>query len=191
MAHSPEGHPDPLVLQSYVDGELSQEDSLALETHLGDCAACARLVAESRALVMQIRALPDTPLRRDLSGPIEARLRRPRTSRGLLWAAALELAAGLAIVAWAWPLAERSARTLLPLIQDVGLTAVRSLLSSWADPAQALLAPLGQALRFDLAVRLPSLNLAQMGTVVAAVAVLWAVGNIVLLRRTTAMGSAR
>jgi anti-sigma factor RsiW len=185
------GHPEPLQLQSYADGELPVDDARGLESHLRDCAACARQVSALRGLASQLSTLPDAPLSRDLSRPVEVVLRRRRPRRALPWVAALELMAGVAIVAWAWPLAEQSANALASRIQGAGLAAAHRLLSTWTGQTESLLTSFTRAVHFDLARALPSLGLAQAGILVAAVAVLWAAGNFVLLRKGAAEGLAR
>ena len=44
-------HPDEGTIHAWIDGELSQEDATALETHLAECAECSASAAEARGLV--------------------------------------------------------------------------------------------------------------------------------------------
>jgi putative zinc finger protein len=44
-------HPDEGTIHAWIDGELSQADATALETHLAVCAECSAMAAEARGLV--------------------------------------------------------------------------------------------------------------------------------------------
>ncbi len=44
-------HPDEGTIHAWIDGELSPDDSTALEAHLAECAECSALAAEARGLV--------------------------------------------------------------------------------------------------------------------------------------------
>lgn len=46
---------DTYRLQAYVDGQLGESEKRAVEAHLGDCAACARLVQELRMVAEPLR----------------------------------------------------------------------------------------------------------------------------------------
>jgi len=48
-------------LSAHVDGRLSPADSARLERHLASCEACRRRLAELRAVVEGLRALPSVP----------------------------------------------------------------------------------------------------------------------------------
>ena len=44
-------HPDEGTIHAWIDGELSQEEATALETHLAECGECSASAAEARGLV--------------------------------------------------------------------------------------------------------------------------------------------
>jgi len=186
MERSRTGHPDPLLLQAYADGELSTAEAGGLEAHLRGCAGCRAELTALQALLRQIGTVAEEPLRRDLSRPVEAALRRRQRLRTFPWVAAVELTAGLAVGSWAWPLAERSLRAILPVIQAASRAAANGVLTSWAADWEALQISIGQALRPDLPGLLPSLGLAQAAIMVAAGGAIWVSGNFLLLRRGAA-----
>ncbi len=184
------GHPDPLLLHSYADGQLTAPEARELELHLRVCDPCRQQFSALRELTSQIAALPDAPLARDLSQAVLASLRRRPT--GLLrWTAALELAAGLGIAAMAWPSAEGSARALQALIQTTALAAAHWALWTWNSALEPILASAHQALQFDLTRILLPLGQSQVALLVTGGAVLWVAGNFVLLRQRAAEGRSR
>ncbi|MCI0436447.1 MAG: zf-HC2 domain-containing protein [Gemmatimonadetes bacterium] len=62
-------------LSEYVDGDLSADETAALEAHLETCDVCRTLIDELRAVVMTARALPDLPPPTDLWDGILRRIR--------------------------------------------------------------------------------------------------------------------
>jgi hypothetical protein len=71
-------------LSEYVDGDLSERDRVALETHLPECAECRAIVDDLRALVSEARALEPQAPAVDLWPGIEARIEaasRPAPAR--------------------------------------------------------------------------------------------------------------
>ena len=115
-------HPDPTTqLDAWLDGELPALEAGEVETHLAECAVCARHVEERRRLSAAIqhgaprRDAPDTLRRRITVGLQQARS-ADRGSRspasGWQW---LALAASLAVVAlggWQVGLRQATARGL-------------------------------------------------------------------------------
>ena len=61
-------------LDAYVDGELAPDAAAAMRAHVDACPACARRVAERRALIRLVQALPYYDL------PTEVRTRVARTA---------------------------------------------------------------------------------------------------------------
>jgi anti-sigma factor RsiW len=53
-------------LSEYLDGELANEERLAVEAHLGECEACRTTLLELRAVVQQAAALPRLEPTREL-----------------------------------------------------------------------------------------------------------------------------
>ena len=93
---------------AYVDGEFSDEDRVAVEKHLGECAACARQVRQHAALKTALRAsAPHVPAPPSLRTRVTAALDeeeaggRRRGGRRLA-IALLPLAAAASVVGFVW-----------------------------------------------------------------------------------------
>lgn len=90
---------DPWVdrLSEYLDGDLTQSDRAALETHLTSCTACAGTLDSLRAVVSRAHALENAPPAEDLWPGIasqiasaeaafpERRAREPRPTNDRMW----------------------------------------------------------------------------------------------------------
>jgi hypothetical protein len=61
-------------LSEYIDGELAQHESEALEAHLLECADCGRTLQELRAVVARAAHVIDRPPENDLWQNIAARI---------------------------------------------------------------------------------------------------------------------
>lgn len=48
-------HLDNILIQKYIDGELTEKESRAIELHLADCVSCRRKVDEQRALSEKVK----------------------------------------------------------------------------------------------------------------------------------------
>ncbi len=133
-------------LSDYLDGELPPAERNSLEAHLENCAECARVLEELRAVVSRTRGLRDTPPQKDLWSGIEraiaslpqedgqvidfpARLRsidpleddgRLRLSLSQIAAASLILMVGSAAASWSLRPLANSAR----VDEDTGIAAV-------------------------------------------------------------------
>ncbi|MGE5244308.1 MAG: anti-sigma factor family protein [Betaproteobacteria bacterium] len=68
-------------LSAYLDDELSRRERRAIESHLEECAACARTLEELRQVVARAQRLPARPPARDLWTDVSARLDRLRAGR--------------------------------------------------------------------------------------------------------------
>jgi anti-sigma factor RsiW len=92
-------HPDPDLLQGYLDQVLENQQQQELEEHLAGCRQCRSLLHRLESLAARLENLPELTLERDLSPVILARLReRKALSPGLAVTLAVEaLAAGAAI----------------------------------------------------------------------------------------------
>lgn len=67
---------DPWIdrLSEYVDGELDDVTSAALEGHLVTCDECRAITEDLRQIAVRARALPELPARRDLWPEIERQI---------------------------------------------------------------------------------------------------------------------
>lgn len=180
MSEPWEHHPDELTLHAYLDGELEADARVRLEAHLARCAACGARLAELETLFATIEALPDVPLERDLAPAVVAALEGERAAAAprLRWLLAFQVAAALALLFLAWPALGAWAAAVWP-----GGDALRHLA---ARGAEALVAA-GALGEFSGAVAralpVPALSPAAWGVLLAGAALLWLVGNGLLLRR--------
>ena len=124
-----------LLLHGYHDGELDLRSALELERHTAGCAACARELANHRALSGVLRAaLPPSPAPGALAARLAASLHtRPPLPLGLRLRAALGPAAALAtwvammVMIFTAPRGP-SASSDDPLVRDVVADHVRALM---------------------------------------------------------------
>ena len=71
-------------LSEYIDGDLDNEERVALEAHLATCGSCYATLAELRQVVARAQSLTDAAPANDLWSGIRARLtpgRRPEITR--------------------------------------------------------------------------------------------------------------
>jgi predicted anti-sigma-YlaC factor YlaD len=61
-------------LSEYIDGELGLDERAAIEAHLAECAACARIVSDLRRVVRRAEALDDRAPARELWSGVAARI---------------------------------------------------------------------------------------------------------------------
>lgn len=69
-------------LAAYMEGDLSPAEQAAAEQHLADCAPCAEVLAELRAIASQAATMPALEPSRDLWSGIESRIATPVTQFG-------------------------------------------------------------------------------------------------------------
>lgn len=157
-------------LNEILDGS---EDKSA-RRHLDACGACRARLAELQAVFAALEAVPEQPLRRDLTASVLARLPEERRAR-----------------AWSWPLAIQSAMVIVLLAFLAGefgfsTNALLPQVTSWLSILQIptfVLPSLDFALTdfqlpsFDFEISTFNLTL-----LFASAALLWLVGNFSLLR---------
>jgi len=88
-------------LSAYIDGELDNEERVALEAHLATCGSCYATLAELRQVVARAQSLEDSSPSTDLWPNIRARLtpgRRPGVTRRFSLTVGQLLAASIALV---------------------------------------------------------------------------------------------
>lgn len=194
MSDPKRDHPSDDDLQAYLDGELTDASLTRVAGHLPDCARCAGRVEQLRGLFTLIESLPEMALGKDLAAEILAAL--PTASRRLPVVAGLQAVAAVVtvLVGLPWLAASR-------LSVEAGL-ALQSWAASWGGALERLLgelAAIGEGLRQGLESLsapqawpgLPSVPASQLWLLAGSVAVLWAVGNGLLLRRTEIEGRER
>lgn len=69
-------------LAAYMEGDLSPAEQAAAEEHLADCAPCAEVLAELRAIASQAATMPLLEPSRDLWSGVESRIATPVTQFG-------------------------------------------------------------------------------------------------------------
>ena len=95
MNVSQPSHPDPLLLEAYVDGTAAGHERQLVAEHIERCAKCAAYIDRVRSLGDELRALPTTarsipPIDADVADRVAARAHGARwmTSASPLMAAA-------------------------------------------------------------------------------------------------------
>jgi anti-sigma factor RsiW len=193
MSDRTDSHPDDALLQGLLDGELDMGAQAGLEDHLERCDDCARILASLRATIAGLESLPEVPLGRDLSRDVLAALRvhpaRNPRSRSLAWAGVAEGISAIAILAWAWPRAERALAAVPRVPWQELLDAVGSILSRGPRVAWLSLDSLvGPIIGLRRAVEHLPLGAGQVGALLLFATVAWLVGNAVVLRRLPVNG---
>jgi anti-sigma factor RsiW len=85
-------------LSEYLDGDLAEAETAALEAHLDTCAACKETLAGLRRIVVRARSLEDRPPSRDLWSGVATRIGAgPSRRRRLSFSVPQLLAAGIAL----------------------------------------------------------------------------------------------
>jgi hypothetical protein len=69
-------------LAAYLEGDLTPADQATAERHLAECATCAEVLAELRAIAAEAATLPLLAPSRDLWSEIDARISTPVVSLG-------------------------------------------------------------------------------------------------------------
>jgi predicted anti-sigma-YlaC factor YlaD len=180
-------HPGEEDLQAYLDGELTGAALAAVTDHLPSCARCTGRLDQLRGLFTLIESVPDLELGKDLAGEVLSALpfapKRLRLLTGLQALAAVVLV----LVGLPWLASSR--------LGDAAGLAVHSWTASWSGGLNQLLgelSALGDGLRQGLVSltapqnwpALPPIPASQLWLLAGCAALLWAVGNGTLLRRT-------
>ena len=84
-------------LSEYLDGDLAEAETAALEAHLDTCTNCSETLAGLRRIVMRARSLEDRPPARELWAGIATRIGASPTRRRLTFSVPQLLAAGIAL----------------------------------------------------------------------------------------------
>jgi anti-sigma factor RsiW len=182
---NPSAHLDPETIHALLDGELTPGEARRAESHLAECAECAREASALQTVFASLASLPDLPLETDLSRAVMARVRRP--GRGV-WLVALEGACGALGLALAWrPLTAAVESLGIPTLDRWLAGGVRGL-SALVESARNLVsAPIALWLESLSTLRpnlpMPVVSLPQAAALLLAAIVLGFAGNGLLLRR--------
>jgi hypothetical protein len=177
-------HPTEAELQAYLDGELHGQSQARVANHVGGCLACTRRLEQLGSLFALIESMPDLALGKDLSGEVLRAL--PSELKRLPLLAMLEAAAAVALAALGLPWLASSG-----LGGDLG-QALQGWGNSWLGELNQLIDTLAAGLREGLQSLstpgvlpgLPSIPASQLWLLGGSAALLWAVGNGLLLRRS-------
>jgi len=167
------------ILNEYLDDAFS--DRISAEKHLAECADCAARLAALQALFTQLDSLPEMTLSRDLAAPV---MRRVRGSgflpRWLTLTMVLQAALALIVTMVAAPFVIEFASASMPALEAPSLTEtiveVQLQWMAWLDALSQFEVP-----------SVPTIPAADISSlsflfVLAAVSILWLVGNGLLLR---------
>ena len=196
-------HLDGDTLNEYLDSTLPTVRRAEVDSHLAACAECAARLASLRALFITLDSLPDLPLERDLSAHVitaiirksalQARLAQTALTPALRLAFAVQAILALIALAAAIPFAIQAIPTgaasqlttafsteLVGIVTDLSTRWIATLESLRTFPNPLTTQP-----------PLPALPMVELSLCLAAVTVLWLVGNSVLLRPTSARAERR
>ncbi len=172
-------HPTEETLNEYIDHALPPAIQAELQEHLTTCMECAAHLSVLENLFVNLTALPEEPLRRDLAAPVIQALSTPVSLPPLLQRATL-----LQIILVITTIIAASPTLMQDLPPfDIEIPA----LSSQADTLQALWIELLNT-QFTLQVpELPAFSIVETTTlaltlVLASALLLWLVGNGLLLK---------
>jgi anti-sigma factor RsiW len=189
----PLSHLDDPTLNEYLDGALAPAQRSDIDAHLAACAECAARLSDLRALFATLDALPEEPLARDLTANVLAQLpTRPhivaRAALRLVFAAQALLT--LVLLAVAAPLVTAGLTGLEPAsfsqpLSGFAAELLNSLMGAWASLQAAAQNLWSQSVAWLWQFSAPagvSAPMLMWGLLLAAIALLWAFGNGVLLR---------
>ena len=180
------------ALNMYLDQELSAGERDRVEAHLARCTACR---AELQALQQLFDALEELALEHmpvpDLASGVLDRIHTRRRALNLKWLVpALQGAIALALLAWGWTRLVGYAVAILRALPTEALDRDLVRATGWCLEQWTAVGSRIEAARTtlqNLSVRPPDIlgfSAPQLLTLAVTVAVLWLVGNTLLLHRT-------
>jgi anti-sigma factor RsiW len=187
-------HLDHAILNEYLDAALAPERRAGVEAHLASCLECAARLAEVRSLFAALDALPDAPLPRDLSPAVVAAVSRGRTisspvaARAFRFAFAAQALAAVILLAFALPIAARAPEWAAVAqfgaqVMETITTTRTAVTAEWAALQTFAQRFVREILDLVNQSSIPAPSWPNLGVCLAAVFVLWLLGNGVFLRR--------
>ncbi len=184
-----DNHPEEIIFHEYLDGALDVANRKIFEAHLAGCKGCAAQLARLQEVFAHISALPEIRGGMNLKARVMAALDEPVIPSPLFrWAVAAQVALATVALAVGWPiLRDWGEATLLPQISATGSVLAEAnaieLQQAWVELTGSMRLAIETA-----QVSLPSIPNFVMASslllpLVASGALLWLVGNGVLLRR--------
>ena len=180
-------HSTEAELQAYLDGELHAPSQARVANHVHGCLACTRRLEQLGSLFSLIESMPDLALGKDLSEEVLRAL--PSELKRLPLLAMLEAAAAVALAALGLPWLASSGLggDLAQALQGWGSTGLGEL-NQLVAGLNALAGGLRQGLQGlatpGILPSLPPIPASQIWLLGGSAALLWAVGNGLLLRRS-------
>jgi hypothetical protein len=180
-------HPTEAELQAYADGELSSPSQTGVAEHVLGCPACTRRLEQLGSLFSLIESMPDLALGKDLSGEVLRALPSELKRLPLLTMLEAVAAVALAVLGVPWLASSELGFDLGQALQGWGSSGLGQV-DRLVAGLDTLAAGLGQGLQGlaapGLLPSLPSIPASQLWLLGGSAAVLWAVGNGLLLRRS-------
>lgn len=185
-------HIDDALLNEYLDAVLAPDRRAEVEAHLAQCSDCAARLSDLRSLFAALEAMPDAPLARDLSVAVIAAFRRPRLQNpvahpALRIALAVQAFAALVLLGAAAPFVVRAPQWVAASqfgerATSAIATAVTGFTSEWLAAPAAAQRTMSESFEMLRRLTLPPLPWQNVGLCLSAVALLWLLGNGLLLR---------
>ncbi|NIM96344.1 MAG: hypothetical protein GTO18_21815 [Anaerolineales bacterium] len=186
-------HPDERVLHEYLDGELDPNLREKLDTHLVSCSECSERLDNLSVLFQRLESVPELPLERDLTPSVERAIRSNQQRQGLLvpravgWVIIAQSMAAALIVALLWPFLSEGVSTIFG-----NLSTPPALIASWntilelehvlASVVDSLIRSIPDGLEGHAQFPSISLSSTSLWVLVGIGALLWLIGNGLLLR---------
>lgn len=178
------------ILDSYLDAAIDQATRIEVDTHLATCPECAARLEALRSVFAVLEELPEVSLARDLSVGVVMAIKAKPVARPVLAPAirvvfVAQALLALVVVAVALPLGMQFVETLSDF--ELPVATLTSLIPSFqvgfSLPSPEALIPSNV---FALPTQLPVAEFSTLAMTIglAAVTVLWFVGNGLLLRPT-------
>ena len=182
-------HLDELTLNEYLDNALDKSERHAARLHLQNCAECQAKLDQLHSVFAELEALPETPLKIDLTPSILARLPKYTPVRNWTRAFAAQLGAALGLILWLAMQARSFIQiplVTLPKLPEINLQNLLAYLLTLQLPTLDFqtISFNYQIPTFDFQIPTFSLEISTEHMVVLAVSVvlLWVAGNFLLLR---------
>ncbi len=181
-------HIDDALLNEYLDAALGPDKRAEVEAHLAQCSDCAVRLSDLRSLFAALEAMPDAPLARDLSAAFRRpRLQNPVAHPALRIAFAVQAFAALILLGAAAPFVVRAPQWVAASqfgerATSAIATAVTSFTSEWLAAPAAAQRTMSESFEMLRRLTLPPLPWQNVGLCLSAAALLWLLGNGLLLR---------
>lgn len=188
-------HPQEFEFHAFLDGELGRERSRAIENHLAACSPCQEQLAALRGLFEILNDLEEQPLVHDLAPNVlntlasrqEAVKVGPGLGRAWRWTAMIQLLSAAILLGLSLPILNQALQSFMRLSRKPWLplfTGTLRLLwqTSWLQTAHVNQLAARSSRFLQLNTWSPDLPLATLAILLAGAALLWIIGNGLLLR---------